>query len=129
METHGRRLLLRPRKHVGRTGAPHRSYIVVGHGVSFPHGRPTRGTSLIALSVFRFLGFGTGLDPRQAILFGPHLGPLLVGLSLGVVSSSTTGTAEGYAGANMNPARCLALSVARGDYSCTLPLGLGREKD
>lgn len=66
----------------------------------------------------RFLGFGTGLDPRQGLVFGPQLGPLLVGLGLGVVTSATSGIAEGYSGANMNPARCLALSAARGDFSC-----------
>lgn len=67
---------------------------------------------------FRFLAFGTGLDPRQAAIFGPQLGPLLVGLSLGVVTASTTGRAAGYGGASVNPARCLAFCVARNSFEC-----------
>ncbi len=68
----------------------------------------------------RFLGIGTGLDPRQGLVFGPQLGPLLVGLSLGIVTSATTDIAAGYAGANLNPARCVALSVARGNFDSEL---------
>ncbi|UNI13829.1 hypothetical protein JDV02_000532 [Purpureocillium takamizusanense] len=60
-----------------------------------------------------YLAFGVGLDPRQAVLFGPRLGPLLVGASLGLVSFSTSGLAPGYAGAAMNPARCLAYGIVR----------------
>jgi len=60
-----------------------------------------------------YLAFGVGLDPRQAVLFGPRLGPLLVGASLGLVSFSTSGLAPGYAGAQMNPARCLAYGIVR----------------
>lgn len=59
-----------------------------------------------------YLAIGTGLDPRQQVLYGRQLGPLLVGLSLGLVSSSTTGIAPGYTGASMNPARALALAIA-----------------
>src|SRR3569833_252774 len=70
------------------------------------------------VAALRFLGFGTGLDPRQAVLFGPQLGTILVGLSLGISTAATTGVADGYACDNMNPARCLALSVARGDFAC-----------
>ncbi|KAH6841030.1 aquaporin-like protein [Chaetomium sp. MPI-CAGE-AT-0009] len=59
-----------------------------------------------------YLAIGTGLDPRQQVLYGRQLGPVLVGLSLGLVSSSTTGVAPGYTGASMNPARALAVSIA-----------------
>ncbi|KAL7786977.1 aquaporin-like protein [Trichoderma ceciliae] len=67
--------------------------------------------------VLLFLSFGVGLDPRQAALFGPRMGPLLVGASLGLVSFSTSGIIPGYAGAQMNPARCLAFGIARRDMS------------
>jgi glycerol uptake facilitator-like aquaporin len=67
----------------------------------------------------RFLAFGVGLDPRQALVFGPQLGPILVGMTLGLVSFATTGTAGGFTGANMNPARCFAFAVARGSFERT----------
>lgn len=37
-----------------------------------------------------------GLDPFQAAVFGPQLGPLLVALSLGVFTASTTGDETSY---------------------------------
>ncbi|KAL6857350.1 aquaporin-like protein [Trichoderma novae-zelandiae] len=67
--------------------------------------------------VLLFLSFGVGLDPRQAALFGPRLGPLLVGASLGLVSFSSSGIIPGYAGAQMNPSRCLAFGIARRNMS------------
>ena len=67
--------------------------------------------------VLLFLAFGVGLDPRQAVLFGPRLGPFLVGASLGLISFSTSGMVPGYAGAQMNPARCLAYGIVRGNMS------------
>ncbi|POR34188.1 Aquaporin PIP2-7 [Tolypocladium paradoxum] len=57
------------------------------------------------------------LYPRQAVFFGPRLGPLLVGASLGLVSFGTSGIAPGYAGAQMNPARCLAYGIVRRDLA------------
>ncbi|KAK8073659.1 hypothetical protein PG994_004558 [Apiospora phragmitis] len=64
-----------------------------------------------------FLIFGVGLDPRQAALFGPHLVPILVGLCFGAVAFVSQGLAPGYAGANMNPAKCFGIAVATNDYS------------
>jgi glycerol uptake facilitator-like aquaporin len=66
-----------------------------------------------------YLSYGVGLDPRQAVFFGPRLGPLLVGASLGLVTFATSGIADGYGGAQMNPARCFAAGIARRDMSCT----------
>ncbi|KAK3897224.1 aquaporin-like protein [Staphylotrichum tortipilum] len=59
-----------------------------------------------------YLAIGTGIDPRQQVLYGRQLGPLLVGLSLGLVTSSTTGIAPGFTGACMNPARAIGLAIA-----------------
>lgn len=70
--------------------------------------------------VLLFLSFGVGLDPRQAALFGPRMGPLLVGASLGLVTFSSSGIIPGYAGAQMNPSRCLAFGIARRNMSCEL---------
>lgn len=49
-------------------------------------------------------------------MFGPKMGPLLVGCVLGLTAFSTIGIAEGFPGANMNPARCFAFAVARKDF-------------
>jgi glycerol uptake facilitator-like aquaporin len=65
----------------------------------------------------RFLAFGVGLDPRQQKLYGPTLGPLLVGISFGVVLFATTGDASGYSGAALNPARCMGIAVASRNFS------------
>lgn len=64
-----------------------------------------------------FLAFGLGLDPRQALLYGPRLGPMLVGLSLGLLTFATSGAVPGYAGAQMHPGRCFAFGVAKRDMS------------
>jgi glycerol uptake facilitator-like aquaporin len=58
-----------------------------------------------------FLAFGVGLDPRQMGTFGPALGPFLVGVVLGVLSFGTSISRAGYAGASMNPARCMGAFV------------------
>ncbi|PVH85187.1 aquaporin-like protein [Cadophora sp. DSE1049] len=66
--------------------------------------------------IMLFLAFGVGLDPRCGQMFGPKMGPLLVGCVLGLTAFSTVGIAEGFPGANMNPARCFAFAVARKDF-------------
>lgn len=64
-----------------------------------------------------FLSFGVGLDPRQAKVFGPRLGPFLVACILGLIGFASVGIVDGYPGAGVNPARCFAFAVARGDFS------------
>ncbi|KOS20620.1 putative aquaporin TIP4-1 [Escovopsis weberi] len=64
-----------------------------------------------------FLSYGVGLDPRQALLFGPRFGPVLVGSSLGLITFASSGIIPGYAGAQMNPARCFAYGVAKQDLT------------
>ncbi|KAL2071729.1 hypothetical protein VTL71DRAFT_12964 [Oculimacula yallundae] len=66
--------------------------------------------------IMLFLAFGVGLDPRCGQMFGPKMGPLLVGIVLGLTAFATVGIAEGFPGANMNPARCFAFAVARNDF-------------
>jgi len=68
-----------------------------------------------------FLSFGVGLDPRQAVQFGTKFSPLLVGLTLGLIGYATTGIAEGWTGAGMNPARCFGVGVSRGNMKCKFP--------
>lgn len=63
-----------------------------------------------------FLAFGVGLDPRQAQVFGPKLGPFLTACSLALVTFASVGIANGYPGAQVNPGRCFAFAVARGDF-------------
>ena len=57
------------------------------------------------------LAFGVGLDPRQAELFGPALGPVLVGLAAGSTALSMAFSRPGYGGASLNPARCFGVFV------------------
>ncbi|KIN09121.1 hypothetical protein OIDMADRAFT_48950 [Oidiodendron maius Zn] len=64
-----------------------------------------------------FLAFALGLDPRQATLFSPTVGPALVGLSVGMLIFASAGLGfSGYSGPSFNPARCLAFSVARNNW-------------
>jgi glycerol uptake facilitator-like aquaporin len=58
-----------------------------------------------------FLAFGVGLDPRQNEIFGPALAPVLVGMSVGIISFGTAITRPGYYGASTNPTRCLGAYV------------------
>lgn len=45
-----------------------------------------------------FLSFGVGLDPRQRSVFGPALGPIFVGLVLGMCTFVTGFSRVGYTG-------------------------------
>ncbi|KAH8693240.1 aquaporin-like protein [Talaromyces proteolyticus] len=64
-----------------------------------------------------FLAFGIGLDPRQKAVYGPSLGPILVGLILGISSFATGFTVTGYSGYSGNPARCFGAMVGTHFYS------------
>ena len=71
---------------------------------------------IVSTFILLFISFGVGLDPRQAQLFGPVLGPFLVACTLGIVSFASAGVVQDYTGAGMNPARCFAFAVARGEF-------------
>lgn len=77
----------------------------------------------VSAFVVLFLAYGVGLDPRQALLFGPRLGPFLVSVAVGVVSFASSGSIPGYAGAQVNPARCFAYGIVRRDLSSKLSHG------
>ncbi|TID14643.1 MIP transporter [Venturia nashicola] len=62
-----------------------------------------------------FMAFGVGLDPRQAPVFGPVLGPFLVGLALAMTSFCAAFVKPGYTGASLNPGRCLGLMAPTGN--------------
>ncbi|GAM89122.1 hypothetical protein ANO11243_071570 [Dothideomycetidae sp. 11243] len=81
------------------------------------------------------LAFGIGLDPRQSSALGPTFAPLLVGCTLGVSNLSSGLSRVGYTGvctsilalnedhatlltepSAFNPARCLGLMAAKGDF-------------
>ncbi|KAJ5527200.1 hypothetical protein N7513_011359 [Penicillium frequentans] len=66
----------------------------------------------MACLIVIFLAFGVALDPRQAKVFGPAVGPWFVGIVVGVVCWATAFTREGYIGASLNPARCFGAYVA-----------------
>ncbi|KAK4100128.1 aquaporin-like protein [Parathielavia hyrcaniae] len=73
-------------------------------------------TEVMSSFTILYLAIGTGLDPRQQVLYGRQLGPLLVGLSLGIVSCATSAVAPGYTGAGMNPARAIGLAIAGSNW-------------
>lgn len=58
-----------------------------------------------------FLSFGVGLDPRQRSVFGPALGPIFVGIVLGMCTFVTWFSRIGYTGFSGNPARCFGAMV------------------
>ncbi|KEZ44018.1 hypothetical protein SAPIO_CDS3737 [Scedosporium apiospermum] len=84
---------------------------------------------IVASFVLLFFAYGVGLDPRQVIVFGARLGPILVGLALGLVTFATSGIAPGYGGAQMNPARCFAFGIARQNMSVDLLVRTGNRSD
>lgn len=81
----------------------------------------TAGQALLLETVSSFaflvLAFGVALDPRQQKLFGPLVGPLAVGCSLGLVSFASAGLVPGFTGASMNPARCFAFAITRRKFA------------
>ncbi|RBQ67466.1 hypothetical protein FVER14953_10709 [Fusarium verticillioides] len=66
---------------------------------------------LVSATLLLFLAFGVGLDPRQAKIIGPALGPFMVGLSVGTMSFASAFARYGYGGAGLNPARCMGAFV------------------
>ena len=88
-----------------------------GGGCFYDPGTVTHGQALLvemfSSFILLFLAYGVALDPRQRKLFGPLVGPLAVGFSLGLTTFASANLVPGYAGASMNPARCFAFAVAR----------------
>lgn len=92
-----------------------------------------------------FTAFGVGLDPRQSQVFGAALGPILVGVILGVSTLASGISKPGYTGVckrargvllrllgcradgqiGANPARCLGLMTAKNDVQYLHILWLG----
>ncbi|KAK4127974.1 aquaporin-like protein [Parathielavia appendiculata] len=92
----------------------------IGGGNFFDPTQITPGQALLTEIVSSFnilyLAIGTGLDPRQQVLYGRQLVPLLVGFSLGIVSCATSGLAAGYTEACMNRARAIGLAIAGSNW-------------
>jgi glycerol uptake facilitator-like aquaporin len=63
-----------------------------------------------------FVAYGVGLHPQQKAIYSPALGPLLIGLALGLCTFVTAALKPGYTGASMNPARCFGLMAAEGRW-------------
>ena len=76
----------------------------------------TAGEALVleTMSCFTLmvLAYGVGLHPHNRAIYGPVLGPLLIGLTLGLCTFVTGALKTGYTGASMNPARCFGLMAA-----------------
>jgi glycerol uptake facilitator-like aquaporin len=63
-----------------------------------------------------FIVYGAGLDPRRGAIYGPAMGPVLMGFALGVCTFVTGALKPGYVGASMHPARCFGLLAAEGRW-------------
>jgi len=66
--------------------------------------------------ILLFLGYGVGLDPRQAKLYGAKYGPILVGLIVGLLTSVTATIHVGYTGPGLFPGRCFGLAAGIGEF-------------
>ncbi|KAL4882569.1 aquaporin-like protein [Aspergillus karnatakaensis] len=58
-----------------------------------------------------FFSFAVGLDPRQRDVYGPALGPILIGFAVAMCAFFTGITIPGYGGFSGNPGRCFAAMV------------------
>ncbi|KAJ5897851.1 aquaporin [Penicillium tannophilum] len=96
------------------TAYGNRNFTVGGCHIDTSFVPPTDGLVIefMACLIVIFLAFGVALDPRQAKVFGPAVGPWFVGIVVGVVCWATAFTREGYIGASLNPARCFGAYVA-----------------
>ena len=63
-----------------------------------------------------FIVYGAGLDPRRGAVYGPVVGPILIGLTLGLCTFVTGALKPGYTGAGVHPARCFGLMAAEGRW-------------
>ncbi|KAG8943116.1 hypothetical protein FRC04_003196 [Tulasnella sp. 424] len=105
-----------------RAGLGHARALEVHNGGCWidPNGPVSVGQAaaieFIAAFALLMVSFGVGLDPRQKQLYGATLGPLLVGLTVGLMTSATSALNPGYTGAGMFPARCLGLAVGLGKF-------------
>ncbi|RGP73185.1 aquaporin pip-type [Fusarium longipes] len=73
---------------------------------------------LVSATLLLFLAFGVGLDPRQAKVVGPALGPFLVGLSVGTMSFASAFTRYGYGDSHLGTGYTGSQTV-----SLVLPMG------
>ncbi|KAL2830523.1 aquaporin-like protein [Aspergillus cavernicola] len=96
-----------------RSSFDSRSFIVPGCSIDPTH-TPLHSAFTIEFTTdfaLIFLSFGVGLDPRQRSVFGPALGPILVGFVLGICTFFTGFSRPGYTGFSGNPARCFGAMV------------------
>ncbi|KIO29072.1 hypothetical protein M407DRAFT_21817 [Tulasnella calospora MUT 4182] len=105
-----------------RVGLGYARALEVHNGGCFldPNGPVTVGQAaaieFIAAFSMLMIAFGVGLDPRQKQLYGATLGPLLVGMTVGLIVSGTSTLNPGYTGAGISPGRCLGLAAGLGKF-------------
>ncbi|KAG9026579.1 hypothetical protein FS837_004570 [Tulasnella sp. UAMH 9824] len=105
-----------------RVGLGYARALEVHNGGCFldPNGPVSAGQAaaieFMASLAMLMMAFGVGLDPRQKELYGATLGPLLVGLSVGLIAAGTSALNPGYTGAGMNPGRCFGLAAGLGKF-------------
>lgn len=64
-------------------------------------------SELIFTFVYLHINYAMGLDPKQAPIYGPVLGPAFCGILVGMTIFVSGNLQPGYGGAGFNPARCL----------------------
>jgi glycerol uptake facilitator-like aquaporin len=100
-------------------GKPHSPEIAI-LGCSIDPSAITLGEALVleTMSCLSLLStaYALGLHPRYKTICGPVLGPVLIGLTLGLCTFVTGALKLGYTGASMNPARCFGLMSAQGRW-------------
>lgn len=69
---------------------------------------------LIFSFIYLHINYAMGLDPKQAPVYGPILGPAFCGCLVGMTIFISGNLQPGYGGAGFNPARCLGPAVALG---------------
>ncbi|KAG8994561.1 hypothetical protein FRB90_000395 [Tulasnella sp. 427] len=105
-----------------RAGLGYTRALEVHNGGCFldPNGSVTVGqaAAIEFMGAFSLLmiAFGVGLDPRQKQLYGAALGPALVGMTVGLITSGTSALNPGYTGAGIFPGRCLGLAAGLGKF-------------
>jgi len=80
-----------------------------------PAARGVLSETVFSLALL-FIAFGTALDPKQGLIYGPVLAPFFISVMFALILFASS-FMPGYTGPSINPARCFGPAVAMGDLS------------